>query len=98
MRSLTLGFLLFTAAAFAEGDRGAIDGAVLNPVGTVRPNAPVQAKNAATGTVYKAASSTDGRYTLADLPAGKYDITVAIGGLRNFQRKDITVEAAKTLH
>src|SRR5712692_9548484 len=97
MRSLALAIFLFSAAAFAEGDRGAIDGAVLDPFGTVRPNAPVQAKNAATGTVYKAASSADGRYTLAELPAGKYDLTVAIPGLRAFQRKDVAVETAKTL-
>jgi hypothetical protein len=99
MRSLTFAFTLslFAAWAFAEGDKGAINGAVLDPAGAARPNAPVQAKNAATGTVYKATSVADGRYTLADLPAGKYDITVAGNGLRNFQRKDVTVEAAKTL-
>jgi hypothetical protein len=98
MRSFTLVFLLSAGAAFGEGDRGVIDGTVLDPVSGVHRNAPVQAKNVATGAVYKAASSTDGKYRLAELPAGKYDVTVAIQGLRPFQRKDVTVEAAKTAH
>ena len=91
-------FALLAWTALGQGDRGAIEGMVQDPVSGVHANAPIQAKNVATGTVYKATSSKTGAYALADLPAGKYDITVNIQGLRGFQQKDVAVETAKTLH
>jgi carboxypeptidase family protein len=97
MRVPALCFVLLTWTALGQSDRGAIEGTVQDPVAGVHANAPIQVKNVATGTVYKAASSKTGAYTLADLPAGKYDVTVGIQGLRPFQQRDITVEAAKTL-
>jgi hypothetical protein len=87
---------LFLTPVFGQSDKGAINGTVSNPVGVVLPNAPVQAKNADTGMVYKATSSATGSYTLADLPAGKYDLSVGIPGLKAFDRKGVAVSAAKT--
>ena len=94
---LSVFFACFTLAgsAFGESDKGTLQGTVFNPVGVPQANAPVQAKNAGTGTIYKAVSSPAGTYTLPDLPAGKYDVTVAIGGLKPYTRKDVGVQAAK---
>ena len=75
MRLLAISTSLLMFAAAASAQNGAIAGSVSDPFGGVRPNAPVQAKNAATGTVYKAASAASGSYTLADLPAGTYDVS-----------------------
>ena len=86
---------MLAGSAFGESDKGTLQGTVFNPVGVAQANAPVQAKNAATGTIYKAVSSPAGSYTLPDLPAGKYDVTVAIGGLKPYARKDVAVQAAK---
>jgi hypothetical protein len=99
MRSLTLTlcFTSFAAAAFGQSDRGTISGIVSNPVGVLLPEAPVQARNADTGVIAKATSSHTGAYSLLDLPAGKYDVSVTIGGLKPFERKNIAVAAAKTL-
>jgi hypothetical protein len=88
--------VLFTTTAFAQSDKGSIQGTVSDPLGAVLANAPVQAKNADTGAVYKATSTAKGTYSLADLPAGKYEITVAIPGLKNFSTKGVAVLAAKT--
>ncbi len=60
MRVSTLCLALFACVAFGQSDRGAIEGTVTNPVSGVRANAPIQAKNTATGTVYKATSSASG--------------------------------------
>jgi hypothetical protein len=68
----------------------------MDPVGVALANVPVQAKNAGTGAVFKATSTAKGSYSLADLPAGKYEVTVAIPGLKAFDRKDVAVLAAKT--
>ena len=94
---LSIFFACFTLAgsAFGESDKGTLQGTVFDPIGVIQPNAPVQAKNAGTGTIYKAVSSPAGTYTLPDLPAGKYDVTVAIGGLKPYARKDVPVQAAK---
>jgi hypothetical protein len=35
-------------------------------------------------------------YSLTNLPAGKYELTVAIPGLKNFSKKDVGVLAGKT--
>src|SRR5207248_1397147 len=58
--------------------------------------ATVQAKNTQTAAVTKAVSAAGGKYTLADLPAGTYDISVAVAGVRPYEKKGVTVAAAKT--
>ena len=62
MRSLLTAacWLVFVFAAFAQSDRGTITGTVLDPTGAVVPNAPIEAKNVATGAVYQAATSATG--------------------------------------
>src|SRR5208282_5188169 len=47
------------------------------------------------GAVSKATTSANGSYTLADLPAGNYDMTVNVPGLRGFEKKALAVQAAK---
>src|SRR5579863_2065676 len=100
LRTIAIVSFLFSAffatTAFAQSGTGKIQGTVSDPVGAILANAPVQAKNADTGAVYKAASTAKGTYSLADLPAGKYEVTVAIPGLKNFSKKNVTVLAAKT--
>jgi Carboxypeptidase regulatory-like domain len=89
-------FVLLAETLLAQSDRGVIQGTVSNPVGAILANAPVQARNAETGAVLKSTSSATGSYTLADLAPGKYDISVAIGGLKPFERKGVGVLAGKT--
>ena len=42
----------------------------------------MQAKNAESGAVFKATTSATGKYTLADLPPGTYDVSASAPGLR----------------
>jgi hypothetical protein len=93
---LVVSSVVIGTPAFGQSDKGVLQGTVSDPVGAMRANAPVQAKNTGTGTVYKAASTAKGSYSIPDLPAGKYDITVAIPGLRPFDQKGVEVLAAKT--
>ncbi|HEY3827195.1 MAG TPA: TonB-dependent receptor [Bryobacteraceae bacterium] len=89
--------MLSTVTAFAQSDRGTITGTVLDPAGAVVPSAPVEAKNTATGAVYPAATSATGNYTIAQLPAGSYEITVSVSGFKKFVRTGLNVEVAGTL-
>jgi hypothetical protein len=93
---LLIGVLFLTAAAFAQ-NRGAIVGTVLDLAGEKVANAPIQLTNLATQAVYKATSSDQGSYTLAQLPAGAYDITVAVPGYNPYAQKNVTVAAGQTL-
>jgi hypothetical protein len=87
--------LIIPVVGFGQSDRGAIAGTVLDPAGAIVAKATVQAKSVETGTVYKGASMATGKYKIAELPAGQYDITVAVPGLRAYEQKNIRVQAAK---
>ncbi|MDE2466132.1 MAG: carboxypeptidase regulatory-like domain-containing protein, partial [Alphaproteobacteria bacterium] len=48
------------------------------------------------GAVYQAGASATGNYTLAQLPAGQYELSMAVPGFKRYVRKNITVEVAQT--
>jgi len=85
---------LCALAAFAQTDRGTITGTITDPAGAVVPNAPIEAKNLATGAVYPSASSGTGNYTIAQLPVGTYELSVTVSGFKKYVRTGIGVEVA----
>lgn len=87
---------LFLTSAFADSERGTLAGTVVDPEGKTVADAPVQAKNAMTGEVFKTNRTPGGKFMLENLPAGAYDISVAIPGLSAYQRKGVMVPALKT--
>ena len=89
-----LGLTVFALALFAQTDRGTITGTISDPTGAVIANAAVEAKNVATGLVYAAASSATGNYTIPQLPAGTYDLSVTVAGFKKYIRNGIAVEVA----
>ena len=90
-------FLAATFAAFSQSDRGTITGTVADPAGAVVASAAIEARNIATGAVYRVATSATGNYTIAQLPAGNYELTVTVQGFKKFVRSGLTVEVAATL-
>ena len=95
-----LGVAFFGLFSFvsAETGTGTLSGTVTDPDGQGVPTAPVQAKNVATGMVYKTAAVVKGSYTLSKLPAGTYDITVPPIGFTfpKYEQKGVSIQAAKT--
>src|SRR5690349_8284763 len=96
MRLLVAVFLC-GVSAFAQTDRGTITGTISDPAGAVIAAAVVEAKSNATGAVFQVASTNTGNYTLSQLPAGDYEITLAVPGFKKFIRQNITVQVAGTL-
>jgi Carboxypeptidase regulatory-like domain len=94
---LTVAVVISAVTAFAQGDRGTITGTISDPAGAVVASAPVQAKNLATGAVYDAASTDTGNFTLSQLPAGGYEISVTVPGFKKYVRTGLTVEVAATV-
>jgi len=89
--------LASAAVVLAQSDRGTITGTVADPAGAVVASAPIEAKNAETGAVFQAASSDTGNFTLAQLPVGTYEITVAVAGFKKYVRENIAIGVAQTV-
>ena len=99
MRFWRVGFCLCTAALAlrAQSDRGTITGAISDPAGAVIANAAIEARNVATGAVYQSATSATGNYTIAQLPAGAYELSVNVPGFKKYVRGGLEVEVAGTV-
>jgi carboxypeptidase family protein len=88
--------LISTSVLFAQNS-GAISGVVFDGLGAPLPAAEIEAKSAASGTVYRATSSAKGEYTVAGLPPGAYEFAVIVHGGRQFVEQNAVVEAGKAL-
>ncbi|MEQ1946385.1 MAG: carboxypeptidase-like regulatory domain-containing protein [Bryobacteraceae bacterium] len=90
-----LAALCAAAVAFAQAPKGSIAGAVTNPNGSQAIGVTVNAKLAGSTATAKATTAAGGKYTLADLAPGSWDISVNVAALRGFEQKNVTVEAGK---
>src|SRR5438105_3792258 len=99
MRYLSIAVVAFLSAlaAFAQTDRGTITGTISDPAGAVVASAAIEARHTDTGTVYQAGSSTTGNFTLVQLPAGTYELSVTVPGFKKFVRPGIIVNVAQTV-
>ena len=88
--------LLISGTVLAQSG-GTITGTVSDPAGAVVAAAPIEAVNTATNAKYPVASSTTGNYTLAELPAGTYNLTITVPGFKKFIRQGLEVQAAQTI-
>jgi hypothetical protein len=77
---------------------GTISGTVLDPIGVIAPDVVVQVKSSTNGEIVRRATSDrTGKYIVADLPPGAYDVSVAVPGLKGFERKSVQVQGATTV-
>jgi len=83
--------------ALAQGDRGTITGTVADPANAVVGGASIEAKNSESGATYTAATTETGNYTLAQLPAGTYQLTVTLPGFKKYLRQNVVVAATQTV-
>ena len=83
--------------ALAQSDRGTITGTISDPAGAVVSNAAIQARNLGTGGLYDVVSTATGNYTLAELPAGTYEIAVTVPGFKKFVRQGLTIQVAQAV-
>jgi hypothetical protein len=86
----------YASVALAQSS-GTIFGTIFDLSGDPVANAPIQATSRATHALYKATSTTGGRYTLSRLPPGAYDLSVAAPGFNAYSESNLTVVAAQTL-
>jgi Carboxypeptidase regulatory-like domain len=87
---------LFAVGILAQG-LGTITGTVVDLGGDPVAKAEIQATNSETKAVYKATTAAAGVYTLAQLPAGTYELSSTTPGFNRFVQSNVRVAAAGTL-
>ncbi|HMD10179.1 MAG TPA: TonB-dependent receptor [Candidatus Acidoferrum sp.] len=84
---------LFLCAGHAQTFRGAISGTVTDPSGAVIPNAQVKATETATGLEHNTVTTSDGEFSLQDIPLGFYKVTVTAPGFPPYTVDRVEVAA-----
>jgi hypothetical protein len=95
--ALALSLAAMAASAQSTTPGGAISGTLFDSAGDPIDHNEVEAQNAESHAVFKATTSAQGKYTLADLPPGKYYVVASAPGLAPFAIKGVIVKAALTL-
>ena len=77
------------APSAAQTVGGTLLGTVVDNSGAVLPGATVTATNTATAVARTAISDGQGRYSIADLPPGPYDVNASLSGFQTVLRRGI---------
>jgi hypothetical protein len=81
-------------AAFAQGGSTAtLSGTVTDTTGAVIPGASVVVKRADTGLTSEAVTNAEGQFTVPQLAAGKYTVTVSLAGFKTANVNDVELNA-----
>jgi len=99
-RPVCLTFLLlgavFQLQLQAQQVFGAITGTVKDPSGAAVPGATVKAVNAATNLSISETTQVNGSYSIANLPAGTYQLTITKEGFDTETHKEVLVNSDRT--
>jgi hypothetical protein len=91
-------FLFLVASlAFGQGATASITGTVTDPSGLVVAGVAIEARNAETGAIYEAASTSAGDYTVPGLPVGTYVLTARSAGFKTYAHSNLALTAAQAL-
>ena len=88
---------LLAAPAAAQVTTGNITGRVADAQGNVVPNASVTARSKATGRSRTTTTNDVGEYTLADLPAGTYELSVEAKGFSKALLSELELNVGATV-
>jgi len=76
---------------FAQGTTATVEGTVSDASGAAVPDASVVVRNLNTGAANNASTDSQGRYLLADIGVGEYEIRVTKAGFSNSIRRGVTL-------
>jgi hypothetical protein len=98
-RIMILPVLLLLAAStlLAQNSKGSITGTIADSAGALMPGVRIEARNTDTNASYQMASTATGSYTIAQLPAGTYQISVSLPGFKQYTRTGIAVLDAQII-
>src|SRR5499426_2826740 len=87
----------FGVSAMAQHIRGALEGTVTDPNGTVLSGARVIVKNNATSAEVTTTANDRGYFNVQNLEAGSYTVTVEQAGFRKYVAKDVNVKVGAVI-
>ncbi|MGB9181908.1 MAG: TonB-dependent receptor [Pyrinomonadaceae bacterium] len=93
---LALLTLIFAAPAFGQSDRGAITGTVTDPNGAAVAGAKVTATDLNTNETRETTTSGEGTYTLPELKANPYKVSVEAQGFKTATAENIIIAVQVT--
>src|SRR4051812_7562821 len=88
--------VVLAAPAFGQSDRGTITGTVTDPAGAAVAGAKVTATDINTNEVRETTTSGEGSYTLPQLKADPYKVTVEAQGFKTSTADDVIVAVQVT--
>jgi hypothetical protein len=94
---LAMLFLTSFVPVAAAQTAATVAGTVLDPSGLVVPGVTVTARSGATGLVRTDVTGPEGRFVIAQLPPGVYEIRAEIAGFKPHVRPEVTLTVAQTL-
>jgi hypothetical protein len=83
--------LVFPAVAVAQVDTATVIGTIADSQGGVLPGATITAKNVDTGFLRSGVTDAEGRYRLAAIPPGRYELTAELSGFATSIRRGVTL-------
>jgi hypothetical protein len=93
---LTTLLTMLAASAFAQTFRGDMSGIITDSSGAAVANAKVQVEDPATGLARSTLAGGSGEYLVAELPVGRYVLTVSMPGFEVKKIENIEIAVAKT--
>src|SRR5947207_13602864 len=96
-KKLIVAVVALVTSAFAQGERGTLNGTVTDPSGAVVVGAAVKALNVATGVEADVLTTDAGVFRLPYLQPGTYKLTVSAPGFKAAARENIAPPVAQTL-
>ncbi len=104
IRATLIGFMFLGAfllsvhdPAYAQQTSATLVGTLTDANGAVVANAQVKVVSLATGAAREAVSDGSGNYAFSFLPAGEYDLTVAVQGYKTKRVDRLTLQVSQTL-
>ena len=88
---------LFVPAAAAQ-TAGTLTGTIVDTTGAVLPGVTVTAHSAPTGLTRTAITGPEGRFVLASLPPGAYELRAELAGFKPHMRRDLDIPVATTIN
>lgn len=89
--------LVFAGWALAQSFLGSITGVVVDPTGSVVPNARVEATDVTRGISHTATTNNEGRYAFPALTPGTYVVNVGLEGFKSVKSSQLILTAQQTV-
>ncbi len=95
--SLVAVLLLSASVGFGQTGLATVTGTVTDPSGAAIASAPIEVHNLENGSIFRAASSDTGNFTVPQLPVGDYDLTVSVSGFKKYSHTKFHLAADQTM-